>query len=60
MQNAHIVTHFCVLGIHKDPKIGKMGQNGGKKCVNNIEENNEVIVHQIHKYIIQVGRRQKQ
>jgi len=35
-------------------------KEGQKLKIDNIEENNEVRVPQLHQYVIQVGRREKQ
>ena len=38
----------------------KRGEEGQKHKIDNIEENNEARVLQLHQYVTQVGRRQKQ
>ena len=45
----------------KGQKWAQNGAEGGQKHkIDNIEENNEVKELQLHRYVIQVGRRQKQ
>ena len=45
----------------KGPKWAENEAEGGQKHkIDNVEENNEVTVLQLHQYVIQVGRREKQ
>ena len=61
LSKLNISAHDSVLqGISKVKNGPKMKLKGGQKHkINNIEENNEVIVLQLHQYVLQVGRREK-